>query len=478
MGDPKGFLKHGREATPKVDAKKRLATYAEILAKPSEGHITTQAARCMDCGIPFCQSDTGCPIDNLIPEWNDLVYRGRWKEASASLHATNNFPEFTGRVCPAPCEGACVLGLDGAAVTIENIEQAIVDRAFSEGWVLPEPPSSQSGHQVAIVGSGPAGLTAAQQLRRVGHEVTVFERADQVGGLLHYGIPNMKLDKSLVARRVDQLRAEGVVFCTGEDIDGDRLHELRLRYDAVLLSTGAMRPRDLSIPGRELDGIHFAMEFLTESTRALLADETPKLSAKGRHVLVIGGGDTGTDCIATALRQECASLKTFELMPEPPEQRLASNPWPQWPRIFRADYGHHEAQARFGADPREFAVLTEEFLGESSLTGVRTVNVRFEDGSMTPVEDSSRVVETDMILLALGFAGAQSIHGVEQNERGNFNAAIGSYATPEDGVFAAGDCRRGQSLVVWAIAEGRGAAHAIDAYLMGESDLPVPADAR
>ncbi len=336
---------------------------------------------------------------------------------------------------------------------------------------------AETGYSVAIVGSGPAGLTAAQQLRRVGHEVTVFERADAVGGLLHYGIPNMKLDKSLVARRVGQLRAEGVAFETGVDVDGAKLEALRESHDAVLLTTGATRARELTIPGRELDGIHLAMEFLTESTRALLAGETPRLSAKGRHVLVIGGGDTGTDCIATALRQECASLTTFELMPRPPDQRAAGNPWPEWPRVFRVDYGHVEAAARFGDDPREFAVLTEEFLGEERVSGVRTVSVRFDEG-LQKVSGSERVVETDLVLLALGFTGPESIAGAPEGERGLIDAPLGTYLTAHEGLFAAGDCRRGQSLVVWAIAEGRGAARAVDEFLTGESDLPVPRDAR
>lgn len=477
MGDPSGFLEHPREPTPKADPKTRLRTYDEILQPASEEHLRAQAARCMDCGIPFCQSGTGCPIDNRIPEWNDLVFKGRWREASARLHATNNFPEFTGRVCPAPCEGACVLQLEGAPVTIENLEQAIVDRAFAEGWVVAEPPLAETGHSVAIVGSGPAGLTAAQQLRRVGHEVTVFERADAVGGLLHYGIPNMKLDKTLVARRVGQLRAEGVAFETGVNVDAAKLEALRESHDAVLLTTGATQARDLAIPGRELEGIHLAMEFLTESTRALLAGEPPRLSAKGRHVLVIGGGDTGTDCIATALRQECASLTTFELMPRPPDERGAQNPWPQWPRVFRVDYGHAEASALFGDDPREFAVLTESFLGEGRVSGVRTVGVRFDAG-MEKVAGSERVVDTDLVLLALGFTGPEPIVGAPETERGLLDAPLGTYATSEAGLFAAGDCRRGQSLVVWAIAEGRGAARAVDEFLMGESDLPVPRDAR
>ena len=467
MGKPTGFLEFPRVPTPSEDPKRRLKTFDEILRPASEEQLGQQAARCMNCGIPFCQSDSGCPLDNLIPEWNDLVYRGLWQEASERLHATNNFPEFTGRVCPAPCEGACVLGLEGAPVTIENLEQAIVDRAFAEGWVVAEPPTTETGKVVAIVGSGPAGLAAAQQLRRVGHEVTVFERADRIGGLLQYGIPNMKLDKSLVKRRVDQLRAEGVVFETNVNVSAVVLDELREQHDAVLLATGATKARDLPIPGRELSGVHFAMDLLTESTAALQGERPATLSAAGKRVLVIGGGDTGTDCIATALRQGAESVTAFELMPRPPSERSADNAWPQWPQVFRTDYGHKEAAAMTGEDPRRFAVLTKRFVGddEGSLVGVETVHVRFDDGVMQEVPGSAATLEVDQVFLAMGFTGPEPIQGVAMNGA--------RFAEGRDGLFVAGDCRRGQSLVVWAIAEGRSVANRIDAYLMGSSDLPA-----
>ena len=463
MGKPTGFLEFPRVPTPSEDPKRRLKTFDEILRPASEEQLGQQAARCMNCGIPFCQSDSGCPLDNLIPEWNDLVYRGLWQEASERLHATNNFPEFTGRVCPAPCEGACVLGLEGAPVTIENLEQAIVDRAFAEGWVVAEPPTTETGKVVAIVGSGPAGLAAA----RVGHEVTVFERADRIGGLLQYGIPNMKLDKSLVKRRVDQLRAEGVVFETNVNVSAVVLDELREQHDAVLLATGATKARDLPIPGRELSGVHFAMDLLTESTAALQGERPATLSAAGKRVLVIGGGDTGTDCIATALRQGAESVTAFELMPRPPSERSADNAWPQWPQVFRTDYGHKEAAAMTGEDPRRFAVLTKRFVGddEGSLVGVETVHVRFDDGVMQEVPGSAATLEVDQVFLAMGFTGPEPIQGVAMNGA--------RFAEGRDGLFVAGDCRRGQSLVVWAIAEGRSVANRIDAYLMGSSDLPA-----
>lgn len=465
MGKPTGFLEFPRVVTPSEDPKRRLKTYGEILRPASEEQLTEQAARCMNCGIPFCQSDHGCPLDNLIPEWNDLVYRGLWREASERLHATNNFPEFTGRVCPAPCEGACVLGLQNEPVTIENLEQAIVDRAFAEGWVVAEPPRQETGKSVAIVGSGPAGLAAAQQLRRVGHDVTVFERADRVGGLLHYGIPNMKLDKSLVQRRVDQLRAEGVLFETNMNVTGAVLDELREQHDAVLLATGATNPRDLPIAGRDLPGVHFAMELLTESTAALLEERTATLSAQGKKVLVIGGGDTGTDCIATVLRQGAETLTAFEIMPRPPEQRSADNAWPKWPQVFRTDYGHKEAEAVMGEDPRRFAVLTKRFVGEDKLEAVETVHVRFENGKMREIPGTAATLEVDQVFLAMGFTGPEPIDGVEMD-----GARFGE---GRDGLFVAGDCRRGQSLVVWAIAEGRSVAKNIDEYLMGSSDLPA-----
>ncbi|MEM9074714.1 MAG: glutamate synthase subunit beta [Myxococcota bacterium] len=483
MGKPTGFKELPREVVPYADPLVRLKTFDEFIERVPESHLTDQAARCMDCGVPFCQSETGCPVDNLIPEWNDLVYRGRWREALDRLHRTNNFPEFTGRVCPAPCEGACVLGISEPAVTIKNLEQAIVDRGFSEGWIDAVVPDHETNKQVAVVGSGPAGLTAAQQLRRVGHQVTVFEREDRIGGLLTYGIPNMKLDKQIVERRLEQMRREGVRFVTGVEIGKDRtLEDLREEFDAVLLAVGATRPRDLPIEGRDLEGVHFAMEYLTESTRSLLGNPTDqRIDAKGKRVIVIGGGDTGTDCIGTALRQGCSSLVNFELMARPPDARAEDNPWPEWPRIFRVDYGHAEAAATFGSDPREFGVLSKRFVGEGGrVTGVETIRVRWTvaDGRrvMEEVPGSEETFEADLVFLAMGFVGPEdpALGDLERDERSNVRADLARYASSKEGVFAAGDCRRGQSLVVWAIAEGRGAARAIDEYLMGESDLPSP----
>ncbi len=443
----------------------------------------------MDCGVPFCQSNTGCPIDNLIPEWNDLVYNNRWKVAIERLHKTNNFPEFTGRTCPAPCEGSCVLGITSPPVTIKNIENAIVDRAWEEGWIQPTPPKSRTGKKVAIVGSGPAGLSAADQLNSAGHVVTVFERADRIGGLLQYGIPNMKLSKAAVQRRVDKMTAEGVEFITGVDIGKDiQPKQLQTDFDAVLLACGATLPRDLPIANRDANGVHFAMEFLTANTKQSvhgdsLGDEF--ISAEGKDVIVIGGGDTGTDCIATSIRHGCRSLVNFELLPKPPGDRAEDNPWPEWPRIFRVDYGHEEAESMFGRDPREYQILSKEFLkgSDGNLTGIKTVQVAWtkkDDGgwSMSEVEGSEKVWPAQLILLAMGFLGPEQYvpesFDLEVDPRSNFQAIHGAFATNIDGVFAAGDCRRGQSLVVWAINEGRGAARAIDMYLEGTSNLPAP----
>ena len=495
MGKLTAFRDQPRRTVPSSEPLVRLSHWNEFHQQVPEQHLRTQGARCMDCGVPFCQSDTGCPIDNLIPEWNELVWEGRWREAIDRLHRTNNFPEFTGRVCPAPCEGACVLGITEAPVTIKNIENAIVDRAFAEGWIVANPPRSRSGHSVAIVGSGPAGLAAADQLNRAGHTVTVYEREDRIGGLLMYGIPNMKLDKeAVVERRVGLLRDEGVRFVTGVEVGVDvDVEQLRRQHDALLLACGATVPRDLEAPGRDLDGIHFAMEFLTANTRSLLdsgLEDGRYLSAKERRVLVIGGGDTGTDCIATSLRHECASVVNFELLERPPGERAADNPWPQWPRVFRVDYGHEEATARDGSDPRRYAVLTKRFLGDGDgrVRGVETVDVRWEQGdgraALHEVEGSERLWETDMVLLALGFLGPEetlpSALGLDRDRRGNVAASADDCATSLPGVFAAGDCRRGQSLVVWAIHEGRVAAAAIERYLAQQATTQgavVPASA-
>jgi len=506
MGKPTGFKEYPRETIPYSDPIKRLDTYDEFLEKVPEKHLKTQGARCMDCGVPFCQSSSGCPIDNLIPEWNDLVYRGHWREALDRLHKTNNFPEFTGRVCPAPCEGACVLGIIDPPVTIKNIEQAIIDRGFEEGWVVPEPPNHRTGKKVAVVGSGPAGLAAADQLNSVGHSVTVFERHDRIGGLLTYGIPNMKLDKQIVERRVNLLGEEGIEFVTNAFVGGGEddpagsgpkdpniryvdINQLREDYDAVLLACGSTVPRDLPIPGRELKGIHFAMEFLHHNTKVLLDNGEvidPPIHAEHKDVIVIGGGDTGTDCIGTSMRHGCRSLVNFELLDKPPAERAADNPWPQWPRVYRTDYGHEEAAAKFGDDPRQFAILSKEFIddGQGNVAGIRTVRIKWkmpENGGRPTFEEipgSEEVFDAQLVLLAMGFLGPEQTIvpklGLETDERSNFKAEYGQFATSVDGVFAAGDCRRGQSLIVWAIAEGRGAARTIDEYLTGYSDLPAP----
>ncbi len=488
MGKPTGFIEFGRKVVPYADPKTRVANYDEFLVDVPEEHLTTQSARCMDCGVPFCHSHNGCPVDNLIPEWNHLVYQGEWREALDRLHKTNNFPEFTGRVCPAPCEGACVLGIHEPAVTIKNIENAIIDKGFEMGWVKPEPASEKTGKKVAVIGSGPAGLAAAQQLARAGHGVTVYERDDRIGGLLMYGIPNMKLDKRIVERRVEQLRQEGVVFSPRTNVGVDiTLAKLREDFDAVILATGATRPRDLPIEGRDAEGIHFAMDFLRPNTKALLdkSTEDPNyITAEGKKVIVIGGGDTGTDCIGTSIRQGCTSMVNFELLPKPPTERAADNPWPEWPKIFRVDYGHQESEAKFGKDPREFCVLSKRFLVEGGkVKGVETVRVEWEKDEsgryqMKEVPGSEQTFEADLIFLAMGFLGPEDeVLGqieVERDGRSNFLAEYGRFETNVDGIFAAGDCRRGQSLIVWGIAEGRGCARAVDEYLMGESSLPCP----
>ena len=478
-------MEFARRAAPYRDATKRLLDFHEIYTDHDVERLTVQGARCMDCGVPFCQSEDGCPIHNLIPEWNDLIYRGHWREALDRLHHTNNFPEFTGRVCPAPCEGSCVLGITDPAVTIKNIEMAIIDRGFEEGWVVPEPPATRTGRRVAVIGSGPAGLAAAQQLNRAGHGVVVYERADRIGGLLMYGIPNMKLDKvAVVDRRVDLMRAEGVEFRVNAPVADGRetstdVRDLAAEFDAVLLATGATVPRDLSIPGRDLDGVHFAMDFLTQNTRSLLDSNLADgnyISAKDKHVIVIGGGDTGTDCIGTALRHGCKSLVNFELFPRPPARRAAHNPWPTWPVIFRTDYGHEESAARFGADPRVYLISSSEFVGTPRVSAIRTVDVEFKNGKFENVDGGEREWPADLVLLAMGFLGPE--HGVSDplnlgyDGRGNYRAEYGKYQTNVENVFAAGDCRRGQSLVVRAINEGREAAREIDRYLMGSTELP------
>ncbi|MGE0759227.1 MAG: glutamate synthase subunit beta [Pirellulaceae bacterium] len=509
MGKPTGFKEFTRQTVPYRDPALRTGDFLEIYTEPDGAQLRDQGARCMDCGVPFCQSASGCPIDNLIPEWNDLVYRGRWREALDRLHKTNNFPEFTGRACPAPCEGACVLGITDPPVTIKNIENAIIDRGFAEGWVRSCPPTTRTGKRVAIIGSGPAGLAAAAQLNRVGHTVTVFERADRIGGLLMYGIPNMKLDKHVVARRIDLLREEGIEFRTNTHVGTRETfpvghmtrimeergcpvtyldpRELLEEYDALLLATGATKPRDLPLPGRDLQGIHFAMEFLTRNTKSLLDSEladTSYISAHDKDVIVIGGGDTGADCIGTSLRHGCRSLVNFELLDRPPQKRADNNPWPQWPRVYRVDYSHAECEARFGSDPRVYSILSKEFLndGHGRVNGVRTVLIDWskpgDKAPFTEVPGSDKVWKADLILLSMGFLGPEqtvsNLLGLEYDPRSNYKAEHGKFTTSIPSVFAAGDCRRGQSLVVWAINEGRGAARAIDEFLMGASSLPSP----
>ncbi len=479
MGKATGFKEFERQTVPYRDASERMLDFKEIYTAPDEAHLATQGARCMDCGVPFCQSNNGCPISNLIPEWNDLVYKHQWRDALDRLHKTNNFPEFTGRVCPAPCEGACVLGITNPAVTIKNIEAAIIDRGFEEGWVVPEPPNQRTGKTIAVVGSGPCGLSAAAQLNKAGHSVTVFEREDRIGGLLMYGITNMKLEKNLIERRVDLLRKEGIEFLVNQDV-GKTVDPTRLiqDFDAVLLATGATVARDLPIPGREGPGVHLAMEFLTANTKSLLDSNLENghfISAKDKKVIVIGGGDTGTDCIGTSLRHGCKSLVNFELLPQPPESRSDDNPWPLWPRIFRVDYGHAESTDRFGKDPREYSVLSKSFLrdDDGTLKGVVTIDV---DHNLNEIPGTERTFEADLVLLSMGFL--QPEHYINESlnldidARGNFTADNVNFRTSVAKVYAAADCRRGQDLVVRAINEGREAAREIDRDLMGFSELP------
>ena len=484
MGKVTGFKEFEREVEPYRDASERSLDFKEIYTDHQPEHLQTQGARCMDCGVPFCQSANGCPVHNLIPEWNDLVYRNRWREALDRLHKTNNFPEFTGRVCPAPCEGACVLGITDPAVTIKNIECSIVDKGFDEGWIVPEIPETRSDKSIAIVGSGPAGLTAAAQLNRAGHTVTVYERADRIGGLLMYGIPNMKLDKHFVDRRVDILRAEGITFVTNADVGGKGdnavdITKLVADNDAVLLATGATLARDLNIPGREGDGVHLAMEFLTANTKSLLdsnLEDGNYISATDKKVIVIGGGDTGNDCIGTSIRHNCQSLVNFELLPKPPIDRAPNNPWPLWPRIHRVDYGHAEAGDKFGDDPRVFQVASKEFLRDSDgkLLGIVTVNV---DDKLQEIPGTEKTWEADLVFLSMGFLQPEhylnAALGMETDGRGNFVADKEKYQTSIPKVYAAADCRRGQDLVVRAINEGREVARAIDIDLMGSSQLPA-----
>jgi glutamate synthase (NADPH/NADH) small chain len=494
MGKPTGFIEFLREVASEVEPLDRIRNWDEFHLHMEEDKLRTQGARCMDCGVPFCHTGTvisgmasGCPINNLIPEWNDLVYRGLWREALDRLHKTNNFPEFTGRVCPAPCEGACVLGIHNPPVTIKNIEYSIAERGWDEGWITADPPTKRTGKKVAIVGSGPAGLSAAAQLNKAGHLVTVFERADRPGGLLMYGIPNMKLDKEqVVLRRLKVLEDEGVKFVCNTEIGKDITTEQLLKeFDSVILCTGATKPRDLPIEGRELKGIYFAMDFLTANTKAILdkSQNGDFISAEGKDVVIIGGGDTGTDCVGTSIRHGCNSLEQLEILPQPPSERAADNPWPEWPKVYKMDYGQEEAAAKFGADPRVYTTTATKFEGDENgnVKAVHTVQVQWEKnekGQFIPkhIPGTEKVIPAQLVLLAMGFLGPEQplldALGLEKDARSNVKADYGKYNTSIPGVFAAGDCRRGQSLVVWAFNEGRGAARECDLYLMGSTDLP------
>ncbi len=494
MGNPIGFMEIARELPADRSPVERIKDWNEFHESMPKEKVQKQASRCMDCGIPFCHTGemvsgmaSGCPLGNLIPEWNDLVYNGQWQEALGRLHKTNNFPEFTGRVCPAPCEGSCCLGINEPAVTIKNMEVSIIDKAFGEDWVKPMPPQKRTGKKVAVVGSGPAGLACAAQLNKAGHLVTVFERADRIGGLLMYGIPNMKLDKSVVQRRVDVLTAEGIEFKTNTNVGVDFPSEkLQKDFDGVVLCCGATKPRDLPIEGRDLKGVYFAMEFLHKNTKSLLDSKHKDgsfINAKDLDVLVIGGGDTGTDCVGTSLRHGCRSVTQLEIMPISPEKRAENNPWPEWPKVYGMDYGQEEAKAKYGSDPRTYLTMTKKMVGDDKgqLKEVHTVNIEWakdEKGRFVPKEvaGSEKVYPAQLVLLAMGFLGPEEELikklGLDQDGRSNIKAEFEKYQTSVEGVFAAGDVRRGQSLVVWAINEGRGAARECDRYLMGSTQLP------
>jgi glutamate synthase (NADPH) small chain len=492
MGKVTGFMEYDRLEEGYKPVADRLKDYKEFVVTLDDGKAKIQAARCMDCGTPFCNN--GCPVNNIIPDFNDLVYTGDWKNAIEVLHSTNNFPEFTGRICPAPCEAACTVNVNGDAVGIKSIEHAIIDKAWAEGWVKPLPAKIKTGKKVAVVGSGPAGMAAAQQLARAGHDVTLFEKNDRVGGLLRYGIPDFKMEKTHIDRRVDQMKAEGVVFKTGvlvgempkgskvtnwakETISAEQLNK---DFDAVLLTGGSEQSRDLPVPGRDLDGIHFAMEFLPQQNKVNAGDKLKgQLRADGKHVIVIGGGDTGSDCVGTSTRHGALSVTQFEVMPQPPEQENKPLVWPYWPLKLRTSSSHDES-AEKGILAREFAISTKEFIGKGGkVTGLKTVNVEFKDGKLVEIAGTEKEYKADLVLLAMGFVNpvgtVLDAFGIEKDNRGNAKASTdfsGGYATSVDKVFAAGDMRRGQSLVVWAIREGRQAARAVDEFLMGFSDLP------
>ncbi len=477
MGNSSGFLQIKRTKQHARPVHLRVLDWQEVYLPTPEQEVRDQGSRCMDCGIPFCHE--GCPLGNHIPDWNDLVYKNRWRAAIDRLHATNNFPDFTGRLCPAPCEGSCVLGINNDAVTIKNIELSIVERAFAEGWIQAAPPASRTGRRVAIIGSGPAGLAAADQLNRAGHTVTVFEKADRIGGLLRYGIPEFKIEKRLVNRRLALLEAEGIEFRTGVNVGVDvPVAALRKEFDAVVLCCGAERPRDLQVPGRELPGIHFAVDYLTQQNRRCEGETVPDgelMTAKDKRVVIIGGGDTGADCLGTAHRQGALSVHQFELLPQPPVSRQGDNPWPEWPRIFRSSAAHEEGGERV------FSISTERFLGDAGgrVRALQTVGVEVGRGGITTLPGTERELAADLVLLAMGFVGPEPRGLVEElglrlTDRGNVWRDA-NWMTSEPGVFTAGDMQRGQSLIVWAIADGRQAASAVDAYLMQETALSATA---
>ena len=494
MGKPTGFLDYERVSNPSVEPKNRIKDFSEFHPPLNKEDRQTQAARCMNCGVPFCQSAmrlngmvSGCPLHNLIPEWNDEIYNGNWEHALIRLRKTNNFPEFTGRVCPALCEAACTCGLNGDSVTVHDNELAIIENGYAMGYITPRVPKVRSGKKVAVIGSGPSGLACADQLNQRGHEVTVFEREDRVGGLLMYGIPNMKLDKSVVKRRVKLMEEEGVKFVTNADIGNNvDAAEILNDYNAVVLCCGASNPRDLKVENREVNGVYFAVDFLKSTTKALLNEEYEKgnfISAKGKKVVVVGGGDTGNDCVGTCIRHGCESVIQLEMMPKLPDQRAENNPWPQWPRVCKTDYGQEEAIAVFGSDPRIYQTTVTKLISDENgnLTAIEVVSLeskRDENSGrmiMSPIEGSNRIIEADLLLIAAGFLGSSpyvtKAFGVDTNARTNVATEDGKYATNVDKVFTAGDMHRGQSLVVWAIAEGRAAAKEVDKYLMQYSNM-------
>lgn len=495
MAKPTGFMEYNRELPGELRPEDRILHWKEFHRPFPAEKLQNQGARCMDCGIPFCHTGkllngmaAGCPINNLIPEWNDLVYRGLWKQALDRLLKTNNFPEFTGRVCPAPCEGSCTLGINDSPVTIKNIELAIVERGFEEGWIHPEPPAVRTGKRVAVVGSGPSGLACADLLNRAGHTVTVFERADRIGGLIMYGIPNMKLEKKIVQRRWELMAAEGIEFVLRTEVGKNYPAEKLLHnFDAVALCGGATKPRDLPVEGRSLKGVHFAIQFLHANTRNLIGGtlddgDAVTISARGKDVIIIGGGDTGTDCVGTSLRHGCLSVTQFEILDRPSTTRQSDNPWPEWPKVLKVDYGQEEAIAVYGDDPRNYRIQTKRFVGneQGQVKEVHTVQVEWVPGAsgrLVPHEipGTEKVWPAQLVLLAMGFLGPEDQLleqlQIDRDERSNVKAEYGQFATNIPGVFAAGDMRRGQSLVVWAINEGRGAAREIDRYLMGETEI-------